>query len=111
MIPFFKRFFRDLFFDEAAFKRWGSGVFMTLATGAIQILAYPWDDVLTWTKMEWAYRFAASVGAAIGVMMATGQKNKTVEQLHAEMTEKGLLGPTQPAPAPAPGTPPAPAGG
>ena len=83
MLPLIKKLWFALWFDEVAAKRWLAGVLVWLATTGGQVLAYPFDDVATWTFREWLYRIVVSGVAATGVMVATGQKNHTVEQIQA----------------------------
>lgn len=85
MIPLFKKLFQKLFFDELAAARLLRGFLLWVGGMAVSVLAYPFDNVVTWTMKEWAYRVAAAGALGFAGMVTAGQKNQTPEQIRAEL--------------------------
>jgi len=83
MVPLFKKLWFALWFDEVAAKRWLVGLMTWLGSIATNVLAYPWEDVKTWDYYQWSFRCAAAGALAIGVMIATGQKNHSEDQIRS----------------------------
>jgi hypothetical protein len=85
MIPFFVKAWKKFWTDEMAAARIFRGFLLWTGGMAVSVLAFPFDDVVTWTGREWAYRCAAAGALGFAGLISTGQKNQTPEQIRAEL--------------------------
>ena len=87
MIPLFKRFFKSLFYDEAAAAKWVRSFLLWAGAMATSVLAFPFAIVQAWTKEEWAYRFMAAGVIGFAGLISVGQKNQPPEVIAKELDE------------------------
>jgi hypothetical protein len=85
MIPFFVKLWRTFWMDEMAAARIFRGFLLWSGGMAVSVLAFPYDDVITWTTREWAYRVAAAGALGFAGLISAGQKNQSPEQIRAEL--------------------------
>jgi hypothetical protein len=85
VIPLIRKMFRDFFYDEMVAAKLVRGFLLWSGGMAVSVLAYPFDDVVTWDAKEWAYRVAAAGALGFAGMITAGQKNQTPEQIRAEL--------------------------
>lgn len=85
MIPLFGKFFKSLFYDEAAAAKWVRSFLLWAGAMATSVLAFPFTVVQAWTKQEWAYRFVAAGVIGFAGLISVGQKNQTPEKLVQEI--------------------------
>ena len=92
MIPFFKKFFKDLLYNKTFGERMFRGFLFWAGGLGTNLLAYPYDDVVTWTPREWGYRVLAAGAFGFAGLISVGQKNPTpqemVEQIDAYKKSK-----------------------
>jgi hypothetical protein len=85
MIPLIKKLVYAFFYDELAAKRWLRGTLFFVGGMAVNVLAFPFTVVQAWTPQEWIYRVAAAGALGIGGSIIGGQKNKSAEEIRAEL--------------------------
>jgi hypothetical protein len=85
MIPLLKRLIWAFFYDELAAKRWLRGGLFFIGGMAVNVLAFPYGVIKEWTLAEWGYRVAAAGALGFAGSIMGGQKNKTPEQIKAEL--------------------------
>lgn len=85
MIPLFRKFIYKFFYDEMAAGRWLRGGAFFVGGMGMAVLAYPFDEVMTWTYKEWIFRITAAGFLGAGGTMALGQKNVTPERMRTEL--------------------------
>jgi len=85
VIPFIKKLWHDFFYDPAVGSRIGRGLLLWLGGMAVSILAFPYDEVATWTFKEWLYRIVAAGVLGFAGIMKVGEKNMTPEQMRTAL--------------------------
>ena len=85
MIPFIIKAWKKFWMDEMAAARIFRGFLLWSGGMAVSVLAFPYDDVITWTTREWAYRVAAAAALGFAGLISAGQRNPTPEAIRAEL--------------------------
>ena len=85
MIPFIVKAWKKFWMDEAAAARVFRGFLLWAGGMAVSVLAFPYDDVITWTAREWLYRVAAAGALGFAGLISAGQRNQTPQQIKAEL--------------------------
>lgn len=102
MIPLFKKLIFKFFYDEMAAARWLRGGLLFAGGMAVNVLAFPFTVVQAWTLQEWGYRVAAAGALGFAGTIAAGQRNKTPEEIRAELSALPYDGIDRRAPGPTP---------
>ena len=100
MIPLFRKLLWAFFYDEAAAKRWMRGSLLFAGGMGVNILAFPFEVVATWTLKEWAFRVAAAGALGFAGTIVGGEKNKPIEEVRRELSALPYDGQDRRAPTP-----------
>ena len=83
MIPYLARLWKSFWMDEMVASRIFRGFLLWAGGMAVSILAFPFDDVVTWTTREWLYRVAAAAALGFAGLVSAGQKNPPADEIRA----------------------------